>query len=242
MVTTTADPVTRLRIESHSSIDGPSPNIRIVFANCCEIPHSAISLVDNSKTRYVEFREPVPPSKLEVVPRHNQSVEHHILSKLQVSAWEDATKHCRYCLVVSAPSNIATILKQEFEASISLDTVFPRWSEISSKPSIVRERETDAHPAIQEFALGLDGLLPGRSVVEMAGRIVQAALDLTVDPEITVDIDGALSFDLRLADGWLLLAELTLDGTLDASVYDDRSGERIKRLPRATEKQLIGLF
>ena len=69
-----------------------------------------------------------------------------------------------------------------------------------------------------------------------------AAVEKTVEPEITVDVDGALSFDLRLASGLLLLAELALDGTLDASIYDDRQGVLIKRLPQATDYELIAWF
>ena len=99
-----------------------------------------------------------------------------------------------------------------------------------------------SHPAVVEFGNGVAGVSPGESVVAMAGRIVQAAAARTVQPEITVDVDGALSFDLRLADGLLLLAELSPDGSLDAGVYDDKAGERVKRLPRATEEQLVSLF
>ena len=63
-----------------------------------------------------------------------------------------------------------------------------------------------------------------------------------MEPEITVDVDGALSFDLRLTSGLLILAELDLFGELDASVYDDREGILVRRLPQTTESELIGLF
>ena len=73
-------------------------------------------------------------------------------------------------------------------------------------------------------------------------ELLRRLLRRTVEPEITVDVDGALSFDLRLANGWLLLAELDPDGALDASIYDDRQGILIKRLPRTTDSELIAWF
>ena len=102
--------------------------------------------------------------------------------------------------------------------------------------------ETAQHSAIRVFSIGHEGTRPSACVVSMADRIAKAAVDKTVEPEITVDVDGALSFDLRLASGWLLLAELDLDGDLDASIYDDRQGILIKRLPQATDSELIAWF
>ena len=98
-------------------------------------------------------------------------------------------------------------------------------------------------PAIvREFAAGVDGVRPGRSVVDKADRLVQAALQGTIEPEIAFDVDGALSFDLRLSNGLLLLAELSIAGNLDASVYNDAAGERVQRLPQATAAQFMELL
>ena len=102
--------------------------------------------------------------------------------------------------------------------------------------------ETTQLPSIRAFSTGHEGKRPSASVVSMADRIAKAAFDKTMEPEITVDVDGALSFDLRLANGWLVLAELDSDGTLDASIYDDRQGILIKRLPQATDSELIAWF
>ena len=82
----------------------------------------------------------------------------------------------------------------------------------------------------------------------MAARIVQAALDHTVGPEITVDDeDGDLDFHLRLTDGLLVMANLFPDGTIDASVYDDSQGipvKTVKRMRRTSTSaaELIQLF
>lgn len=95
--------------------------------------------------------------------------------------------------------------------------------------------------ALDEFAAGLDGKRPEPGVVEMAARIANAALAKTREPEISVDVDGALSFDLRLANEYLMLAELEIDGSIDASVYDLQD-RLVQRMPKATEADLILWF
>ena len=99
-------------------------------------------------------------------------------------------------------------------------------------------------PIVQEFAAGMDGVIPSPETVAMASRLARAAIARTVEPELAVDVDGALSFDLRLNNGLLLLAELDLDGYFDASVYDDQKGPavRVQRLPQATEAQFLALL
>ena len=95
--------------------------------------------------------------------------------------------------------------------------------------------------SLNDFAAGLEGMRPTDAVVGMARRIARAAVDKTEEPEITVDVDGALSFDIRLINGWLVLAELDLHGSIDASIYD-RFGTHVKRLLRATAEDLISIF
>ena len=79
--------------------------------------------------------------------------------------------------------------------------------------------------ALDEFAAGLDGKRPEPLVVEMAARIANAALDKTREPEISVDVDGALSFDLELPDGRLLLAELAI-AAMDALQHQSAQATR----------------
>ena len=71
------------------------------------------------------------------------------------------------------------------------------------------------HPAVIEFARGTDNATPSAEVIETAQHITEAALADTVEPEISVDEDGALSLDLRLSSGLRMLAELPIDGSLD---------------------------
>ncbi len=98
------------------------------------------------------------------------------------------------------------------------------------------------HPVVREFAQGVDGAQPSAPVIEMATRMVAAAIERTADYEFSVDVDGALSFVLRLNDGRLVLAELDPDGAIDASKYDDEHGTNVERFPRATMEQFIEAF
>ena len=102
--------------------------------------------------------------------------------------------------------------------------------------------EAPVYPAVQEFAEGVEGAIPEPTVVRTGNTIARAAIEKTVEPEISVDIDGALSFDLRLANGLLLFAELCIDGTIDAGIIDDGKGTIVKRLPNTTAEALIDCF
>ena len=118
-----------------------------------------------------------------------------------------------------------------------------RWTSVPTDVDIVLVAEpTLLHPAVQAYAQGFGDMQPTRAAIVIASRIVLAALERTVEPEITVDVDGALSFDLRLRNGLLVLAELDVWGELDASVYDDRQGVLVQRLPQTTESDLTSWF
>ena len=108
------------------------------------------------------------------------------------------------------------------------------------------EPEAELHPSVRQFAAGVDGAHPSDDKINTAVRIIAAALERTVDPEFSVDDDGALSIDLRLSNGLRLLAELPVDGTLDVGTYDDRNADRRAReiayFPNATAADLIALL
>ena len=100
---------------------------------------------------------------------------------------------------------------------------------------------TPIDPKVRAFSLGLDGKRPLGDVVDLAYRLVQVVEEKTDQPEITVDVDGALAFDLRLASGFLMFAELGVDGILDLTVLDDSGRETlvVRHLSAATESQFI---
>ena len=75
--------------------------------------------------------------------------------------------------------------------------------------------------AIGKFEAGMGGACPDAAAIMAARAIWEAAVHHTTEPEIAVDdVDGALSFDLRLQDGRLVLAELFPDGKLHVGTYD----------------------
>lgn len=95
-----------------------------------------------------------------------------------------------------------------------------------------------AQEALDAFTDGLNGTQPDPAIVEIAAQIANAALTHTTQPEITLDLDGALSFDLRTPSGNLIFAELTPNGALDASVFDQQNNP-FHRIPSATLVELI---
>ena len=106
-------------------------------------------------------------------------------------------------------------------------------------------------PIVQSFSKGLAGVRPSASTLEAANRIVEAAIAKAVEREIEVDdTDGALSFELRLANGFLVIGELSLGGNLHANVYNDRHPNTsasieeiwVDHLPRISATDLIALF
>lgn len=129
--------------------------------------------------------------------------------------------------------------------SIALDSASSpsddRWGKLFA--AFLKEwTKVDIPPIVQEFAAGLDGVTPSPETVAIAGRLAQAVLDYTAEPALAVDVDGALSFDLRLRNGLLLLAELSVAGTLDVGVYDPAAGKEIRHFPQATADQLLDLL
>lgn len=100
------------------------------------------------------------------------------------------------------------------------------------------------HPAVAEFAAGVEGCPPPPGVVEMGAKLVRAAaarLGAVRPPEFSVDGDGALAFDLRLNDGRLVFAELSVGGTLAFSVYG-LNDELAQSLDAADPSALLSLF
>ena len=102
------------------------------------------------------------------------------------------------------------------------------WNQLTSCPM---DPGTDAptplslpdkiEAALVAFSAGTEAVRPERAVVDAAKEIALAAVRYTRDPEITVDVDGELSFDLRLANERLLLAELGINGRAHVGIHDE---------------------
>ena len=115
-------------------------------------------------------------------------------------------------------------------------------------PTEIPAPDSDLPSVVQEFARGISGIIPTPAVVELAARVVQAAIKYTKLSHITVDDeDGDLDFDFRNGDNLIVMANFFPDGTIDASVYDDSRGipVRVRRMQRwsgTSADELISLF
>ena len=93
--------------------------------------------------------------------------------------------------------------------------------------------------AVFEFATGVDGARPSIKTFLAAANIVMAVNRMVDSPDVDFDdSDGSLSFDFRLSSGYLALADLDPDGSLDASIYDSEN-QRVRRMPEATDREFI---
>lgn len=145
-------------------------------------------------------------------------------------------------------THVLEYARSDFTASVR---TFANRRDMFGQPNVVSHEplakpvgasEIAWHPVVREFAIGVDR----HEVIVTAERIVQAAIEMTAAPEFSMDDDGALSIDLRLSNGFRLLAELPIDGTLDLGVYDDRDASQrareVEYLPDATADDLIALL
>lgn len=92
---------------------------------------------------------------------------------------------------------------------------------------------------LDQFTQGLEAEQPPTNeVVDMATRILHVAVKNAPVPDVIVDTAGALSFDMRLNDRRLIMAELEADGSINVGEYDSQD-ELIKFRPLATEAEFI---
>ena len=95
------------------------------------------------------------------------------------------------------------------------------------------------------FSAGFESKRPSPETIRVANQIVRSAKEQTLEHEMYVDdTDGALGFMLRLNNGLLLLAELSVDGVLSGGTYDDSDsgGKQVEFIDNATVNQMLELF
>lgn len=120
----------------------------------------------------------------------------------------------------SSPAFISASAIDHFSALLAFHTADVYFSALDADhivPSPSLSSIVEAQ--LEEFSAGMDGVRPSERAVRIATVLCEAAVQYVENPEITVDVDGELSFDLRLKDGRLVFAELGLDGRLDVGVY-----------------------
>ena len=113
----------------------------------------------------------------------------------------------------------------------------PAVEDVPPSPSLPPVVEAE----LAEFSAGTDGMRPTEQAVCIARVLSDAAVRHIKHPEITVDIDGELSFDLRLDDGRLVFAELGLDGKLDIGVYGS-DNQMLEHDAKATCQYLLSII
>ena len=95
---------------------------------------------------------------------------------------------------------------------------------------------------LRDFTAGVQAdQPPTKEVVDMATRILQVAVENAPVPDVIVDAAGALSFDMRLNDRRLIMAELEADGSINVGEYDAQD-ELIKFIPLATEAEFVSIL
>ena len=125
-------------------------------------------------------------------------------------------------------------------------------AEASSWANEIATGTENAQEAIvQAFARGIEGQTPDLEARKAARMIVNAAFLNARAKEFETDAEkGTLSFELRLESGLLVVGELTLDGRIEANVYDDQNTNAkvnlseiwVKHLPNTTAAELVRCF
>ena len=96
---------------------------------------------------------------------------------------------------------------------------------------------------IAAFSTGFEGKRPSPRTVHLATPMVRAARGQALEREFYVDdTDGALGVMIRLKNGLLMLAELSVDGTLSGSTYNDSPGRQVEFFDNATPDTVLALL
>ena len=98
------------------------------------------------------------------------------------------------------------------------------------------------HSITEQFARGVDGVIPKHSVADMVDRVVRLIEAKMKDYIYSVDDDGAFSFDGWLPNGLFIMCEIADDGEINAGLYHGRNGPDKAFLANITESELRDLF
>ena len=90
---------------------------------------------------------------------------------------------------------------------------------------------------INEYAAGVSGeLIPDTTSVELATKLMNVIDAKSKGHEISVDIDGAISFVIVVSGGRLISGEFTTNGKLYAWLYNKiHSGDTLDQIRGETD-------
>jgi len=114
---------------------------------------------------------------------------------------------------------------------------------VEDESASLRPPSTPSIPsAVFAFGTGVDGARPSIETFLAAANIAMAVTRMVESPDVDFDdSDGSLSFDFRLPSGYLTLADFEVDGSLDASIYDDQN-QRVRRLPEISPGEFVSIL
>ena len=126
-------------------------------------------------------------------------------------------------------------------------TLFQKRNPDAHPDSLTQSNPTKSGPSpVDDFEQGVAGhASPHPDIVDMADRMIQAALDSDLESSEVVidDDDGMLLLEFTLVNGLVIEAELETSGTLNASVYNEYAeDEPVRYLLNASEEEFIALF
>ena len=95
-------------------------------------------------------------------------------------------------------------------------------------------------PVMREVSQGIGEDPPTEDITQMAGLVMQACWEYTDGAHVSFDDEDGWDFHLRLSNGHLVMANIFLNGGVDASVYDDSQGTPVKLVRRLRRGQTSG--
>ena len=107
------------------------------------------------------------------------------------------------------------------------------------------------HPIVETFSRGFGDTIPDEETLNAATSIVEAAFSKAANADIEVDeTDGSIAIQLRSKEGFLIVGEYSVEGELQANIYNDRDPNPdagiqdlwVRHLPNVSPEDLIKWF
>ena len=90
-------------------------------------------------------------------------------------------------------------------------------------------------PLLSTFGAGVNGIQPAEHAKSKVAMFWKTLMPLARPGDVAIDIYGVLSFDIRLTNGLILMAEIELDRTFFGRAYYEGNGPTAQR-PRLLQQ------
>ena len=201
----------------------------------------------------------IPPEKPEPYAEDPyRAISHYLAANFATTRSSTDTKFRLWpadceALPEERPTALSWQVRDDVESA--MEKQLQRYMERWSSGNILLIRSTDDvvpnYPIVESFSKGFGGISPSDDTIETASMIVDEATRMVSEREIEVDeTDGALSFELRLKNRYLVIGELSVEGDLHANVYNDEDPNPnagiediwVRHLPKVSAAALIAWF